>query len=354
MARSYAPTPYNAADVSAPSHPVSRHPAWPLPAAQAAWLASAFDGLGLDAPEQLEALPAEASHRRFYRLRRRDGARWVLMVSPPELEQNAQFERLSACFAAAGLPVPRVLAKAPGSGCYLLTDQGEAPLEAAYGDAAQRRHRLGQALDLLLRLRDIRDPAIPTYSAERQYDELAIFRDWLLEARLGLAAPADWPALCDVLVAALQEQPQCCVHRDFHCRNLLLDGDGLGLVDFQDALMGPGVYDLASLLHDCYHRFDEAEVTHWLKEFRRRSGWPAGAAELERLVDLTAAQRQLKALGIFARLRLRDGKDSHERYILPVLDHLARLAARQPALSSLARWLPGIRARAAERLAAEP
>jgi len=329
-------------------------PPWDLPAPQAAWLAEAFASLGIDAPEALEALPAEASHRRFWRLRRHDGASWVLMISPPALEQNAQFERLAARFGAAGLPVPRVLARQRSSGCYLLTDQGEAPLERAYGDPALRRRRLGQALELLLRLREIRDPAIPPYSAERQYDELSIFRDWLLEARLGVAAPEGWPSLCDVLVKALQDQPQCCVHRDFHCRNLLLNGDGLGLVDFQDALVGPGVYDLASLLHDCYHRFDDDEVDHWRERFRRRSGWPASAEELRTQVDLAAVQRQLKAVGIFARLRLRDDKASHERYIVPVLDQLGELAARQPALAELARWLPEIRARALERLGAAP
>ena len=106
-------------------------------------------------------------------------------------------------------------------------------------------------------------------------------------------------ALC---LDAMLTQPQTCVHRDYHCRNLLFDDKQLGIVDFQDALMGPGLYDIASLLRDCYYRHDEAQVDHYLHLFLKRSPYfdATQFVSLKRAFDLTAIQRQLKALSFCA------------------------------------------------------
>ena len=132
-------------------------------------------------------------------------------------------------------------------------------------------------------------------------------------------------ALC---LDTMLEQPQTCVHRDYHCRNLLFKQNQLGVVDFQDALIGPGLYDIASLLRDCYYRHNEAQVDHYLGLFLQRSPYfdAAQFTSLKRAFDLTAIQRQLKALGIFARLHLRDGKSSHLVWIEPVLHRLIEVA----------------------------
>ena len=136
-------------------------------------------------------------------------------------------------------------------------------------------------------------------------------------------------------------QAQCCVHRDYHCRNLLFDPDSgeLGVVDFQDALMGPASYDLASLLHDCYHDFSDAAIERWRNWYLEHSPLPLNPETFALDVTLTAIQRQLKAVGIFVRLRLRDGKTTHLEHVLPVLDSISRLAAPLPQLAPLADWL---------------
>jgi aminoglycoside/choline kinase family phosphotransferase len=115
------------------------------------------------------------------------------------------------------------------------------------------------------------------------------------------------------------------------------------VVDFQDALWGPASYDLASLLRDCYVRFDESEIDHWRARYLElaRAG---GVLDVDPEVfrewfDLTALQRQLKALGIFARLQLRDGRGSHLQDIPPVLDHAISVASRYPGLTGFADWL---------------
>ena len=120
------------------------------------------------------------------------------------------------------------------------------------------------------------------------------------------------------------EQPQVCVHRDYHCRNLLFNQGQIGVVDFQDALVGPGLYDIASLLRDCYYQHAEQTIDYWLDYFLSRSPLfnTNDFAATKSAFDHTAIQRQIKAVGIFARLHLRDAKSSHLRWITPVVRSL--------------------------------
>ena len=149
------------------------------------------------------------------------------------------------------------------------------------------------------------------------------------------------------------------MHRDFHGRNLLRQPDGsVGVVDFQDALIGPATYDLASLLRDCYHAFPEATVARWRDAFVAASPLPLERATFALDMDLVALQRQLKAVGIFARLSLRDGRDSHLPHVVPVLERVAVLAAARasaaPVLAGLADHVEAILPAARARLGARP
>ena len=288
---------------------------------------------------QLEPLPAEASFRSFYRLRSDNGTQsWVLMASPPEKEQNRQFEILSGIFTRAGIPVSRILKSQPATGWYLLEDLGTDDLEAAY-PGPDRDSAIAAAIDCLIRLQMVNDPAIPPYTAERFADELGIFREWFVQKTLHAAVPEDVEAVFLTLIDRAVSQPQCCIHRDYHCRNLLFDGTRLGIVDFQDALVGPASYDLASLLHDCYHEFTDDEVARWIDYYLSSTPLIMKSKTFARDLDYVAVQRQLKAVGIFARLKLRDGKGSHLEFIAPVLTRIQRQAARRKPLAPIAEWL---------------
>jgi len=297
---------------------------------------------------EFRPLAAEASFRSFYRIS--SGAEsWILMDSPPDKESNDRFCRLAEVFARAGLPVPRVLAAQPEHGYYLLTDLGQRDLERAYAEG-DTDAALAAAVETLVRLQDVRDPEIGPYTRERFADELGIFRQWFLEHTLGIALPAEVEPAFAALVSRAAGQPQCCVHRDYHCRNLLYGADGrFGIVDFQDALIGPVAYDLASLLRDCYHVFDESEVARWrnfyLETRERVTGRPLRADRFAADLDYCAVQRQLKAIGIFARLKLRDGKPGHLRYVGPLLDRLVAVSGSYPELEALAEFLGGLRHR---------
>lgn len=294
-------------------------------------------------PWKFEGLRAEASHRQFFRIQPNSNqqASLVLMASPPELERNAQFMALADVFSRQGIPVPSIYAHNHRLGLYLMTDLGTTDLEAAY--ASPSRHQAVQsAVQLLWRLQPIQDRAVEPYTRDRFEMELGIFNEWFVENFLEQAENRSaYAPSYGLLLEAIEMQPIGCVHRDYHCRNLLFNEGQLGVVDFQDALAGPLLYDLASLLRDCYYTFKEDEVDDWIDHYLSHDG-PLMAPlrtqprnEIRRQFDWTAIQRQLKAIGIFARLHLRDGKSSHLPYILPLLERLLALLAQYSELTDL-------------------
>ena len=186
---------------------------------------------------------------------------------------------------------------------------------------------------------------IPVYDAERLKAELDVFPEWFLSGLLGVQPDERWrecfAALTVDLISVFAEQPSVWVHRDFHSRNLmLLEAEELGVIDFQDAVLGPITYDPVSLLKDCYIRWPRAQQLAWLNGYLaqlQRLGVAApsvnaptlsaeqasrlqalatqlgevSAAQFQRWFDLTGLQRHLRVLGVFARLHLRDHKSSY-------------------------------------------
>ena len=318
----------------------------------ARWISAALERPGCANTFAQQPLKVEASFRHFYRVSPHgrgvsSGISYVAMHSPPKHENNAQFTKLAEVFHSYDIPVPAICASDASRGYFLLTDLGTRHLIDAYAehdaDAA-----LTAAIETLVRIQAVRHPAITPYEIERFRDELEIFREWFVEGLLSVPFPGSqlYPAF-DALIEATQDQPQCCFHRDYHCRNLLYAADGqFGVVDFQDALVGPVSYDLASLLRDCYHHFSESEIAHWRNHYLARTQFELDAQRFSELLDFSSVQRLLKAIGIFSRLHLRDAKPSHLPVILPVLDRLIEVADRYRVLHPLAGWLRDVRPRA--------
>jgi N-acetylmuramate 1-kinase len=296
-------------------------------------------------------LRGDASFRRFYRawLDGDGTGSLIAMDAPPATENNRQFVALSALFRRHGVRVPAVLASDFEQGFLLVEDLGDRLFASVY-DTPQRDAALEAALQALIRIQSIGDAngLVPPYTIERFHDELELFTQWLADRLLGLPPRTAVRGLLDrswqVLIENTQAQPQCCVHRDYHSRNLLLLPTGeAAAVDFQDALWGPLSYDVASLLRDCYVRFDDAEIARWQQRYLLLAA-DAGIADYDaatfaRHFDRMAIQRQLKAAGIFARLHLRDAKNHYLPVIPGVLEQVIEMAARDPALAPLADWL---------------
>jgi N-acetylmuramate 1-kinase len=314
-----------------------------------AWVRRVIPALGDSGAGRFEAMLGDASFRRFYRIRA-GATSYIAMDAPPQSENNNQFVRLSSFFRDAGVSVPEVLAQDLEQGFLLVSDLGD----LLYFDVYQTQERdaaLEAALQTLVTIQRIPDPhsIIPPYTRQRLHDELGLFRTWLVEGLVGKSLTAAEGGMLDRTWTALIEnadtQPKVNVHRDYHSRNLLWGADRVTrIVDFQDALRGPLLYDLASLLRDCYVRFDEAEVARWRERYRTlaaAAGLPVDADpnRFARVMDLTAVQRQLKALGIFARLELRDARPSHLIDIAPVLDQLIDVTRIYARFRSFGDWL---------------
>jgi len=290
----------------------------------------------------LEPLRVEASHRCFYRVQ--TGKRTVvLMDSPPALERNDLFAAVGQAFHEHDIPIAEILAAEPETGLFLLSDLGDTHFEALYG-SAQQDSALQAAIDLLPQLAAIQSPAIELYTPELLFAELDLFNEWFMGRLLRLEIYTGmFQQTSEQLVTAIELQPKCCVHLDYHCRNLLYNDGHLGVVDFQDARHGPILYDIASLLRDCYYTFPEQDIDRWLDYFVSLT--PAlqdhSPSEIRQWFDWTAAQRQLKAIGIFSRMHFRDAKATHLQYIEPLLHRLHALAASYPELRLLNMQLTG-------------
>jgi aminoglycoside/choline kinase family phosphotransferase len=297
------------------------------------------------------AIVGDASFRRFYRLHA-DDRDLIAMDAPPATENNAQFVRLSKVFRDAGICVPDVIASDLDNGFMLVSDLGDLLYADVYA-TPERDLAIERALDTLISIARVGDAGgvVPPYTTQRFRDELALFETWFVDGMLQHRPTVSERGMLDAtkarLIDAVESQPKVCVHRDYHSRNLLWGPDEVTrVVDFQDALHGPLLYDIASLLRDCYVRFDEADIARWRDVYRERAvraGLPIDddREELRRRIDWTAVQRQLKAVGIFARLELRDSRSSHLVDIEPVLDHLVFVCRSYADLAPLGNWIAG-------------
>ena len=147
-----------------------------------------------------------------------------------------------------------------------------------------------------------------------------------------------------ILIKSALDQPRVCVHRDYHSRNLMyLKTDSPGILDFQDAVIGPVTYDLASLLRDCYITWPENRVERWMTEYFHRLHQAGlihcGIGQFKRWFDLMGMQRHLKAIGIFARLQLRDGKPNYLQDIPLTMNYVTRISSQYPELSAFHQFL---------------
>lgn len=294
----------------------------------------------------LELTPAssDASFRRYWRLRQ-GGRTLIVMDAPPEQEDCGRFVAIAGQLRAIGLNAPEVLAQDLGRGLLLLGDLGERSYLDAL-DEANCERLYGDALAALATIQACGPTdGLPVYDGPFLRRELAIFQEWLLDRHLGLrpsAAEATMlDAAWDCLVNNALEQPQVCVHRDYHSRNLMVvPGHNPGVLDFQDAVVGPVTYDLVSLLRDCYIAWPEARVREWASgyfELAVQSGVLEQGHEgrFRRWFDLMGVQRHLKASGIFARLHCRDGKSGYLADIPRTLGYVVEVAASYPELAGL-------------------
>ena len=277
--------------------------------------------------EECALTPAssDASFRRYFRIQLQQGSR-IVMDAPPEQEDCRPFIYVAGILRKSGLHVPKVLAEDLDAGFLLLSDLGDTTyLDVLDKNTVEDLYR--DAMDALCIMQtavDIKATELPVYDSTLLQTELNLFKDWYLEKHCGLSLDAQqqmiWEKTCQHLIDSALEQPVVCVHRDYHSRNLMRVDNGLnpGILDFQDAVAGPMTYDLVSLLRDCYISWPQSRVDAWVKAYYQQA-LNAGIindndieiTQFSSWFDLMGVQRHLKAIGIFARLWHRDGKQGY-------------------------------------------
>lgn len=297
-------------------------------------------------PQSLQVASADASFRSYWRVRR-DGQSLIVMDSPPAQEPVQPWLNIGAQLGAAGLHVPAVHAADVERGFLLIEDLGTRTYLREL-DAHSADPLYGAALDALFVMQTRLDgSALERYDEARLQMELEYLPQWLLQRHLGVTLECiEWDVVelaFRRILNAVQAQPYCFVHRDFHSRNLMIATPSPGIIDFQGALHGPLTYDLASLLRDCYIAWPPSRVEAWVEAYRLRltaaGRTTADAALFRRWFDFTGLQRHIKVLGLFCRLCYRDGKPQYLQDLPLVLRYVLDVAGRYEELADFAALL---------------
>jgi len=282
-------------------------------------------------------LAGDASNRRYLRLTSATGTRAVVMDAPPEKgEDTHTFLQIAVHLRRIGLRAPEILAADPDTGFILLEDLGDALFARVLEqDASAEETLYAAAIDVLAALHTAPLPAgIGAYSPAVMADLGAFACDWY--APDGTDRAPLQTALQDILDTHAPDT-NVLILSDYHAENLLWmpEEEGIsavGLLDFQDALAGHPAYDLVSLLKDARRDVPAAIEAAMIDRFITTTG--ADAQSFYAAYAALGAQRNLRILGVFARLCLRDGKPGYLALIPRVWAHLQACLA-SPALADL-------------------
>lgn len=274
----------------------------------------------------------DASLRSYHRLSDAKN-RWILMDAPPEHEDCGPFIDIAGRLRHAGLHAPEILASNLEQGYLLLEDLGDVPLRDQLTHNTADQHMPGLLQLLAHMASDVSSAGLPAYDRGRLLDELELFPRWYLQKhkgiRLDCAGWDQWENLCTRLMASALTQPQGFVHRDFHsCNLMLLADDEIGVIDFQDAVHGPITYDFISLMWDRYIHWPRARLEDWMEQFRQQVAPHCDPQQWVRWCDWMGLQRNLKIVGIFARLYYRDGKTGYLEMIPQFYSYLRDVLPR--------------------------
>ena len=330
---------------------------WADPARKTAfadWLSAFAAARGL-AVATLRPASSDASFRRYLRADLEGGGTVIVMDAPPPQEDVRPFVHVARLIERAGLHAPRVLEADAAHGFLLLDDLGDelylAALQGAQaaGDAGRADALMRDAIAALITWQaKLPGEALPPYDDALLRRELALFPEWCVQRECGVtwtdAEAATWKDACDRLVASALAQPKVAVHRDWMPRNLMVTQPNPGILDFQDAVHGPIVYDVASLLRDAFCSWDEEQELDWAVRYwqmARKAGLPLDPdfGEFWRALEWMGLQRHLKVLGIFSRLKHRDAKPAYSADLPRFFAYAHKVASRYSVLRPLGRLL---------------
>ena len=314
------------------------------------WLATLAPTYQID-PQQLQSASSDASFRRYFRVSHADTS-YIIMDAPPSQENNAAFIDIQARLANVGVRVPDILTYDLDLGFMLLSDLGtqnfyqtlQSPMDSS---ALQALYRL--TIKELVRMQHADPTGLPVYDANRMLEELQLFEQWYIKGycktELSDTEKQSLDTLFKRLVQDNVQHGQVLVHRDFHSPNLMMPTDASlrpGVIDFQDAVIGPITYDIASLVMDARYSWDEEQQLDWAIRYWQAAHHAGLAiaedfAEFHRAYEWMSVQRNLRILGVISCLSLRDQKHHYLDHIPRVCQYLRQVFIRYDEFNALRR-----------------
>ncbi|HFB53393.1 MAG TPA: aminoglycoside phosphotransferase [Sulfurimonas autotrophica] len=286
---------------------------------------------------------ADASFRKYYRLTQGEKS-FLLMDSSLEKESLKPFLDVTERLEQVGVAVPKIYEQNLELGYLIIEDFGNTHLLNVLNEN-NFKELYKKAIDEIITMQKADAKGLPLYDKDFLHFEMDLMQEWYIEKHLARSLTQEQKELLADSLNAISNtvltQPQgIFVHRDYHSRNIMLrEDDSLGIIDYQDAMSGALLYDLVSLLKDCYIAFDRKSIIELVLYFKERSGVDVSDAKFIKWFDFMGMQRHIKVLGIFARLSLRDGKDGYLKDIPLTLAYTLDAAKRYEETKPLAKLL---------------
>lgn len=295
----------------------------------------------------IDVASADASFRRYFRVSPNsvNAKTLIAMDAPPEHEDCSPFIDVTQRLRDAGVHAPQIIKQSLEQGFLLLEDFGSTPyLDVLNNESADTLY--GDALQSLINIQVADTNGLPEYDDALLQQEMQLMPEWFLQTHLGITPDEKQLKIIErtlaVITAHVLQQPQAFVHRDYHSRNLMvLEGENSpGVIDFQDAVLGPVTYDLVSILRDCYIVWPVEQVESWALQFKaqlEKSGRIENTKDQTfiKWFDYMGLQRHIKVLGIFARLNHRDGKTNYLDDLPLTLSYVMTVGEKYPLIKPL-------------------
>jgi len=294
---------------------------------------------------RIEPASSDASFRRYFRVSI-DNETLILMDAPPAQEDTKPFIKIASFLYQQGINVPKINAKDVESGFLLISDFGnKSYLDELNDQSADNLYHCAINSLIDIQLCPSQDIKLPYYDRSLLQREMDLFPQWFLGKHIDMPTPDFLSNTFDKLIDSALEQPQVIVHRDYHSRNLMHTTNNTpGIIDFQDAVIGPISYDLVSLLRDCYIVWPDDKIANWIYYYFTKAQQKGllidiSIEQFTRWFDLMGLQRHLKILGIFARLNYRDNKPNYMKDLPLTLHYVQKISAKYPEFSELSHFL---------------
>jgi aminoglycoside/choline kinase family phosphotransferase len=288
----------------------------------------------------LRVLSGDASFRKYYRVDK-DAVSYVVMDCPPDKENLDAFIKISDKLQKAKINVPKLFECNEDDGFLVISDLGD-NLYSKKLDKETVYCLYTDALETIVKMQMNTDLS-GLDNFDNLYDEEnKLFTDWFLQHHqktdLDDRLRSDLSNEFDKINSIIRDIPKTFVHRDFHSRNLLVtDTNNPGVIDYQDAVLGPVTYDLVSLLKDCYITWDDGLIEDMLESFftRIKSNSINSISDFRYWFDITGLQRHIKAIGIFSRLNYRDNKNGYLKDVPRTYAYVDKVLNKYEDLSNL-------------------